>query len=346
MRVGIVIRSHDASARVRALQHVPGWERAGAEVRVVAWDAPRGRVAVTRRTAEVVALGGWADVVLLQKPVLPTVAVRALAAANRRLVVDLDDATWVSAADRTVSAARAARVVSTLEAAAGVVAGSDHLADLLRALHPAADPVVLRPSVTVGGAVGGGSAAGAPLVAGWIGSPGNFADLTPPVREALAAVVADATIELRIVSSEPPDLGVPATFVRWSSATEAEAVAAFDVGLMPLADDPRSAGRCGYKAIQSMAAAQPVVASPVGCGPELVRPGETGYLASSPREWQAALRLLAGDPRLRARLGVGGMALVAAEADAAVVGPALLGLLADVASRPRWWGRPADQPDR
>jgi len=354
VRIGIVVRSHDASARVRALQFVPSWERAGVQVRVVAWAAPGGRAAVARRCAEVVALGWWADVVLLQKPVLPVTAVRALAAANPRLVVDLDDATWVSASERTVSAARAARVVATLEAAAAVVAGSEHLAGLLRALHPSLDPVVLRPSVPVlppavlppavlPPAVlppPGTAAEGArrPVVVGWIGSPGNLADLTPPVREALAELVADATIEVRVVSSERPDLGVPATFVPWSLPTEADAVAAFDIGLMPLADDPRSAGRCGYKAIQSMAAGRPVVASPVGCAPELVRPGETGYLASAPGEWVAALRLLAGDASLRRRLGTAGYALVGAEADAADTGRALLGLLADVAGRPRWWG--------
>ncbi len=338
MRIGIVVRSHDASARVRALQFVPAWQRAGAEVRVLAWDAPVDRVAVAGRTAEVVALGWWADVVLLQKPVLPAVAVRVLAAVNRRLVVDLDDATWVSAADRTVSAARSARLVTTLEAATAVVAGSGHLAALLAALHPGVDPVVLRPSVAVDPAVPAAGPSGGPLVAGWIGSPGNVGDLVPPVRAALAALVAAGTIEVRIVSSDRPDLGFPTTFVPWSVAAERDAVAGLEVGLMPLADDPRSAGRCGYKAIQSMAAGRPVVASPVGCAPELVHPGRTGYLASSPGEWRAALRLLAGDEALRARLGAGGRALVAAEADASHTGRALLGLLFEVARRPRWRG--------
>jgi hypothetical protein len=41
----------------------------------------------------------------------------------------------------------------------------------------------------------------------------------------------------------------------------------------------------------------------VGVHPELIRRGETGFLASTPDEWVEAIGLLADDPELRSKLG-------------------------------------------
>ena len=65
------------------------------------------------------------------------------------------------------------------------------------------------------------------------------------------------------------------------------------------------AGR-GLKVLQYMAAGLPVVANPVGVHAEMVRHGETGYLATTAEEWVAAVRRLAADPDLRRRMGRAG----------------------------------------
>jgi glycosyltransferase involved in cell wall biosynthesis len=59
-----------------------------------------------------------------------------------------------------------------------------------------------------------------------------------------------------------------------------------------------------------MAAGLPVVANPVGMNREMVRDGETGFLASTPVEWARAIQTLANDPVLRARLGCAGREFV------------------------------------
>jgi glycosyltransferase involved in cell wall biosynthesis len=69
-------------------------------------------------------------------------------------------------------------------------------------------------------------------------------------------------------------------------------------------------GKCGYKILQCMGVALPVVASPVGINGELVRHGETGFLAREDRDWKEALEILAADPGLRARMGIAGRAAV------------------------------------
>jgi glycosyltransferase involved in cell wall biosynthesis len=145
-----------------------------------------------------------------------------------------------------------------------------------------------------------------PPVLGWVGTPGNLRNLAP-LAPALAEVCRRHDARLRVVCSEPADLpGVPEEFVRWSAEREQEDLVPVDVGLAPLLDEPKQRYTCGLKALQYMAGGLPVVASPVGSFPEIVREGETGMLATSPEEWAAALDRLLGDRDLRLRLGAAG----------------------------------------
>jgi glycosyltransferase involved in cell wall biosynthesis len=75
----------------------------------------------------------------------------------------------------------------------------------------------------------------------------------------------------------------------------------------------------GVAALEAMAAGRPVVASRVGGLAEVVVEGETGLLAApgDAAALAAALRTVAGDPALRARLGHGGRARVLARYTAA-----------------------------
>lgn len=79
-----------------------------------------------------------------------------------------------------------------------------------------------------------------------------------------------------------------------------------DVGIMPLPDDIWAKGKCGYKLIQYMACALPVVASPVGVNCEIIAPGVNGFLAASDGEWRDALVRLIDDPETRRTFGAAG----------------------------------------
>jgi len=89
----------------------------------------------------------------------------------------------------------------------------------------------------------------------------------------------------------------------WTLAGEVDALATFDVGLMPLTDDPWSRGKGGYKILQYMAMGIPTVASPVGVNRDLVEHGVTGFLADTSDEWVTALERLATDASLRRQMG-------------------------------------------
>ena len=106
----------------------------------------------------------------------------------------------------------------------------------------------------------------------------------------------------------------------WSEATEPAELAAADVGIGWVPDDPWSRGKCGLKLLQYMAAGLAVVANPVGVQTDLVTPGETGLLATTTDDWVNAIRTLANDPHLRRRLGRAGRERVEREYSVAVGG--------------------------
>jgi glycosyltransferase involved in cell wall biosynthesis len=92
-------------------------------------------------------------------------------------------------------------------------------------------------------------------------------------------------------------------FCPWSRATEAEQLADADIGVSWLPDDAWSRGKCALKVLQYMAAGLPALANPVGMQAELVKPGRTGYLASTAAEWIDAIRALASSTELRLAMG-------------------------------------------
>jgi glycosyltransferase involved in cell wall biosynthesis len=91
--------------------------------------------------------------------------------------------------------------------------------------------------------------------------------------------------------------------IPWSEATEAEQVARFDIGIMPLADAPWERGKCGYKLIQYMACGKPVAASPVGVNMRIVQDWGCGLLADEHEQWFQALDWMLRNPDESATLG-------------------------------------------
>jgi glycosyltransferase involved in cell wall biosynthesis len=149
-----------------------------------------------------------------------------------------------------------------------------------------------------------------PITVGWIGSPVT-ARYLEQVAESLCTVSRQRPVRLLAVGAGSLELaGVEVVNRPWSEAAEVELIRNMDIGIMPLPDAPWERGKCGYKLIQYMACAVPVIASPVGVNRDLVVPGQTGLLATTPAEWTAALLQLATNEQLRAELGRGGRKLV------------------------------------
>lgn len=88
-------------------------------------------------------------------------------------------------------------------------------------------------------------------------------------------------------------------------------ISEFDIGIMPLVDEPFERGKCAAKAIQYMACGVPPVVSPVGENMVVVEQGKTGFLASTTEEWVNAFETLLNDVALRNAMGQAGMQKVA-----------------------------------
>jgi glycosyltransferase involved in cell wall biosynthesis len=99
-------------------------------------------------------------------------------------------------------------------------------------------------------------------------------------------------------------------FVEWSPLLETRIAALFDIGIMPLVDEPFQRGKCGCKVLQYMSASLPVVASPVGINCELIANGTRGLVASGKEGWREALAMLIAAPALRLSMGQAGRAFV------------------------------------
>ncbi len=293
------------------------------------------------------------DAVILQRKLLPRWAVARLRRRVARLIFDFDDALWLRdsyAAKGFDDPKRAARFRATVAACDLIVAGNEHLAAEARRFAPAERVRIIPTCVDVtkyrvGDALReslrcpederpeerdapsgvqshrAAETIGRPIRLVWVGSSSTLRGLErfAPTLSAIGRAVPG--VRLKLVCdrfAEFPDLTVERCV--WDERTEAAEIAAADIGIGWVPDDPWSRGKCGLKVLQYQAAGLPVVANPVGVQADFVRTGETGFRATTTDEWVAAVRALATDADLRARLGAAGRAQVEARYSVAAGG--------------------------
>lgn len=171
-----------------------------------------------------------------------------------------------------------------------------------------------------------------PVILGWTGIRDNLGYLAP-IEPVLQKLAQEFNLELWISSDGHYALdGVHVRNRTWREAEEVDYVREVDIGLMPLHDTSRARGKCAFKALQHMAAAVPVIISPVGMNSEVVQDGVNGLLAGLPEEWEDKLRLLIESPALRERLGRAGRKTVEEQYSFEVNYPKLITVLEKVAT--------------
>jgi glycosyltransferase involved in cell wall biosynthesis len=150
---------------------------------------------------------------------------------------------------------------------------------------------------------------GAPVV-GWIGTPSTSVYLEA-IEEALARVRARVHFCLRLVgAAENPFRSLDAEIRPWRLETEAQEIAAFDVGIMPMPDSPWTSGKAALKALQYGASGAPTVAARTETNVDILGADEGTLFASTIDEWTEAIARLVEDARLRGELGRRGRARV------------------------------------
>jgi len=334
-----------ASSRVRSLQYLPFLESKGWQVDVnpLFSDNYLQSLYSGQSRGLQVLVGYWQrlkvllyarryDLIWIEKeafPFMPALAEWLLAKAGVPYVVDYDDALfhrydkhrrWL------IRLILGRKIDSVMRHAALVIAGNEYLAE--RARTVGAQCVDIVPTVvdlTRYKVVHSDS--NHPLVVGWIGSPStsHYLPIIAPIFETLSK-----EFDVRFVAvgaSEESVGGLPMEAKPWTEETEVQSIQGFDIGIMPLVDDPWERGKCGYKLIQYMACGLPVVASPVGVNWQIVEHGTNGFLAQDLHEWEQALRCLLNDQNLRQRMGAKGRESVEAWYSLQVQAPRLKELM-------------------
>lgn len=279
-----------------------------------------------------------ADVVILQRKLLPRWQLHLVRKLAKRLVYDMDDAVFQRDSFRRKgpkSCRRERRFRATVMAADAVIVGNEYLRrctaqiDNRKPIHvvpTTVQPQYYRPTRH--------HRVGANVRLTWIGSSSTLPGLKLAERQLWAASEKVRGLELRLVCDRTIELsGINVVLRPWAAATEAAELAHADIGISWLSDDSWSRGKCGLKVLQYMAAGLPVVANRVGMNRHMVVHGETGLLADTPDEWSQAIARLAADPALRSRMGAAGRRMV--EQDYAVDrwGPRFARIIRNVAQR-------------
>ena len=259
----------------------------------------------------------WADVVMLQQILLSTTKVRRVRKHARRLVYDVCDRIWLRPGreydwwtrrrqERRLKAVAGAADLCLV--ANGVIAGDLEAAG---ARHIEQVPMSLD---TDSWNTAGRPPSGGTITIGWSGSPGNLPFLEP-LAPTLARLQADyPQVRIAVHCGKRPELeGLDFVHHPFEPGREPEAVRTFDIGLLPLPDDPFVHGKSPIKALQYFACGAAVVGQGVGATAETLDHGNNGLTVTAERSWEDNLRRLVEDGELRHSLVEAGRAKVAHE---------------------------------
>src|SRR4030043_383275 len=245
------------------------------------------------------------DIVFLQRKRFNQPQLGMLRRRAKKIVYDLDDAVMYrnSKAKDPVSSTRRRRFVQMIKNSDFVIAGNEFLKREVFPFNPNVEviPTAIdqeryhlktypsqKKEVTLG----------------WIGDHGSvhYLERMRPLFEKIGRKYPH--VELKIVCDTFIDCDRMNVIKKnWTLDEEVADLQGFDIGLMPLVDDPWSWGKCGLKIIQYQGVGVPVVCTPVGINKDLVEDGVNGFYAMNPEEWEKKLSLRSEDSELRKKMG-------------------------------------------
>lgn len=264
-------------------------------------------VGLTRRLLELRRVRKFDGVVLYMEalPYLPPFFERLMQTLGVAYACDLDDACFHNydlSPRAWVRRILGQKIGQVLRGARVVTAGNAYLAAYARRFNSSVqviptvvDTTKFRPPHQ--------RAARSEVVVGWIGSP-STATYLQELADVWPRAIPPGKARLELVGSGPIGLGpTPVSIRPWRESEEIAAIQAFDIGVMPLRDDPWARGKCGFKLVEYMACGLPVVASAVGVNATIVDHGRNGLLCTTAAEWVDGLHRLIDDAALRAEWG-------------------------------------------
>lgn len=339
-----------ASSRLRSYQYIPFLEQDGIEVCVAPLfdnsyvsELQTGRRrfldiarSYSNRIADLCRLRQF-DLVWVEKEALPWIPAsveRIFFSGTVPYIIDYDDAVfhyYDEHSSRIVRTILSGKHADLIRAANAIVAGNSYLCAYAR--NSDARNLVLIPTVIdlekYKFAKNHSRPDSNSVSVGWIGQT-STAKMLMPYRSLFHKLSSSGLARFVAIGISAGNYGLPMESFPWSEGTEVRAILSFDVGIMPLPDEPFARGKCGYKLIQYMACGLPVIASPVGANCEIVEHGVNGFLADTEEDWRYYLSLLIDDVSLRNKMGCAGRKKVEERYCIQVTAPLLVDLFRNV----------------
>lgn len=335
-----------ASSRVRSLQYLPYLDEKGHSVSVCPLfpseylDMLYGK---EKRSFPLILKSYWErsrklskvkdhDAVWIEKelfPWLPLIEEKILSNFDKPYIVDYDDSIFHKYdlhSNVLVRNLLGKKIDSIMKKAAVVIAGNEYLAE--RAQRAGSKRIEILPSaIDLKNYPSTQAENKGPFTIGWIGTPTTLPYLKM-IEEPLLHFTKGKDIRLSLVGIRDCTMAnIETECLEWSENKETNMIDRFDVGIMPLPDEPWEKGKCGYKLIQYMGCFKPVIASPVGVNKKIVLHGENGFLAKNSEEWQEAFSALFQKRDLGLQMGILGRAMVEEKYNTDVIAPKLASII-------------------
>jgi glycosyltransferase involved in cell wall biosynthesis len=325
VKIEFLILGHDMpSSRFRVLQYLPMLNQAGIGYRVVGMDPPffipgLKTLFSFRHRLKAIFAGRRFDLIFLQKAyfvIRRGIYLRLLFRFCHKVVFDFDDAIFIDPdTGRELSGQFRERLQIIIARSSLVIAGNDYLAAFARQYNK--NVLVVPTPIDTEKYFPAPAAARDKITIGWMGTVPNFTYLLRlvSVMKRILALADAVFLIITDLDKKPMELDFSdrIEFKTWQAEVEVDNLRSFDIGIMPLSDDPFTRGKCGFKLLQYMAVGIPVVASPVGMNRQIVEDGINGFLACDDEQWLEKLAILCRDETLRRRLGIAGREKVVRE---------------------------------
>jgi len=300
----------NASARIRAIQYIPFFEKQGYQITLIPRIPKRPThpfdkyfiFPILKRLFNVrmvlaILFVNWKSV-FIQRVFVKEFLLKNLNTRSIQIIYDFDDAIYINAKNPE----KREKTETMIRNATSVIISTDYLSDFCLNIGKKAflinSPVEtdrIKPTVKPQDHL---------ITIGWIGSPwtSGFLEI---VEKPLQRLAEKYNFYFLTIGAKQgySIVGIEHVARPWLYENENEDIGNMDIGIMPLPDTDYAGMKGGYKLIQYMSAGIPCVASPVGINQTFVKPGENGFLSSNEEEWYKNLEMLINDAELRFKLG-------------------------------------------